>query len=55
MIKAFAAGFGAFVALVLIVFSSGQMFGQRCERLHPNGDARTIERCVAQLSEGDHP
>ena len=47
------AGFGAFLALLLIVFATGQTFGQRCERLHPDGSAAELERCVTQLSDGE--
>lgn len=46
------AGFGAFLALLCFVFATGQTFGQRCERLHPNGGAAEIELCVTELSNG---
>jgi hypothetical protein len=45
-----AAGFGAFMALILSVYLSGATFGQRCGRAY-SGPAEQ-ERCVKRLSTG---
>lgn len=50
LITAFAVGLGIGGALIAAVFATGATFGQRCERLHPNADASTIERCVDAMS-----
>lgn len=50
IVSSFFAGLGATVAIVGLVLLSGQTFGQRCARLHPNGNAATMERCVFHLS-----
>lgn len=41
--------------ILLSVWLTGGTFGQRCERLHPNADALTLERCVYDLSHGTRP
>ena len=48
---AFAAGLGATVGIILLVFATGQTFGQRCERLHPV-DTAAQEACVDRLVRG---
>jgi hypothetical protein len=57
--KAMAQGMigGAIGAVVLIayVFATGQTFGQRCAKMHPNGDDLTIRRCVYDLKHEDRP
>ncbi len=46
----------ALVAVLVIgVFASGSTFGQRCDKLHPNGTALERERCVTNLSHGIQP
>lgn len=51
LLIAFAGGFGAFLALLLIVLATGQTFGQRCERMYP-ADPIAQERCVGDLANG---
>lgn len=50
IIGSFFAGAGAAAVIIAAVFLTGQTFGQRCERLHPNADAATMESCIHQLS-----
>lgn len=52
LLKAFAAGFGAFLVIILVVFATGATFGQRCERYYPNASPLTVDRCVEHLSNG---
>lgn len=49
-IKAVCVGFGAALAIILMVFATGQTFGQRCEKLYPHGTPAQIEMCVSTLS-----
>lgn len=46
-----AAGFGAFLALLLVVWASGSTFGQRCESMGHAGAA--WEDCVHRLARGE--
>ena len=43
-----ATGFGAFLALVLLVFATGQTFGQRCAAAGFSG--QQMEACIHRLS-----
>ena len=48
--KAFFAGLGGTVAIVLIVLMTGQTFGQRCRAAYT--DPAQIEDCVLRLKDG---
>lgn len=50
LVFALVGGLGAAMAIIGVVFASGATFGQRCARLHPDGDPATIERCVSNLA-----
>lgn len=48
----FATGTVLAILIFLFVLATGQTFGQRCEKMHPNGDVRKIEQCVDALAKG---
>jgi len=52
--SSFAAGIGATVALIAIIFATGSTFGQRCQKAFPDDTARAAQ-CVHNLVKGDRP
>jgi len=40
------------IVLTAFVFASGSSFGQRCSRMHPDGDAATMAACVEGVRSG---
>lgn len=53
LIRAFAAGFGGALAIMVVVFVSGQTFGQRCEAYFPDSTALQRDECVEFLRSGE--
>lgn len=54
IVSSVAAGVGATVALIAIIFATGSTFGQRCQRSFPSDPVRA-ELCVYNLVRGDRP
>lgn len=49
------AGAACAILLIAYIIATGQTFGQRCARMHPNGDDLTIRRCVYDLKHEVRP
>ncbi len=55
MLAGMVLGVLAAILLAVLVFMSGETFGQRCEAANPGASSEKISACVSELSSGITP